>query len=205
MQFSLEGIERALPYYLSAERREGVKKALSQFPEIKFFYLKAYDNELLQGDCWSHLTVFNFADGTRKKIHGMLLTNSCDMDENNKSVMAQQVTFCPIFAVNKLVDGWRQAGIDEQRIQSTFAAIKQHELNNFVYLPTGALFTTDMVAWLDEAHTMPYAAFAAENQKKKLATLSDPSFYLFIFKLSLHFCRIHENVDRSEAAESAIT
>lgn len=200
MLLSIEGLERALPHYLSAERREGVKKALAEFPEIKFFYLDAYHNEILQGDCWSHLTLFNFADGSRKKVRGMLISNSCDMDASNRSIMAPQVTFCPILSLAELVVRWERAGIAAQKISDTVAAIKRQDVSNFIYLPVGASINVDSVAYLDDVHTMPHTVFAKEKAKSKLATLSDAGFYLFVFKLSIHFCRMQEGVDRSAAA-----
>lgn len=200
MQLSLEGIERALPHYLSAERRVGVRKALAEFPEIRFFYLDAHRSSVLQGDCWSRLVVFNFFDGSRKSIRGMLLSNSCDMDASNKSIMTPQITFCPLISLARLVTRWTQAGVKEQQILDTVAAIKRQEISNFIYLPVGASITEDTVAYLDDVHTMPQTAFAADNERSKLATLSDAGFYLFLFKLSVHFCRMHEDVDRSAAA-----
>lgn len=198
MQLSLEGLERALPHYLSASRIQGVKRALAEFPEIKFFYLNAYQNEALQGDCWSQLTVFNFADGTRKKIRGMLLSNSCDLDSSNRSLTTPYVTFCPIISLDRLAETWRQAGFERQQVEGTVAAIKRQEISNYMFLPAGASFETEMIACFEQAFSLPYAVFESEAEKRKLATLTDPSFYLFIFKLSLHFCRMHEDVDRSE-------
>lgn len=200
MELSLEGLERALPHYLSAERREGVKRALAEFPQVKPFYLDACSRELLQGDCWSHLVVFNFADGSRKRIRGMLLSNSCDMDANNLSVMTPQVTFCPILRLDELVKKWARSGVGQQKIDDTVASIRRQEVSNFMYLPIGSSIKEETVAYLDDAHTMPQVAFAADEQKLKLATLSDAGFYLFVFKLSIHFCRMHENVDRSPTA-----
>ena len=44
---------------------------------------------------------------------------------------------------------------------------------------------------------MPVRAFIDDNAKAKRFTLSLHGFYMFVFKLSVHFCRLHENVART--------
>lgn len=50
--------------------------------------------------------------------------------------------------------------------------------------------------YLDDLHTVPLHAFERVAEKKKLFTLTLVGFYLFLFKLSVHFCRFHEEVAR---------
>ncbi len=202
MRLTIEGLSNILPHYLSAPRREGVVKALNEFPEIKFFYLNAYANEILQGDCWSRLVALDFNSGERRYIRGVVLSNSCDIDPSNPSVLERQLIFVPLIRLPVLEGAWRRAGMSDERINSTFAAVRRQGISSFFYLPQGANVDVESVAWLDQIHTMPMKAFEAELDKKKIATLTDPSFYLFILKLSIHMCRLQENVDRSEAVHA---
>ena len=39
-------------------------------------------------------------------------------------------------------------------------------------------------------------AFGQDIEKEKLYTLSQEGFWVFLIKLSIHFCRFHENVPR---------
>lgn len=64
------------------------------------------------------------------------------------------------------------------------------------YLPRGSNLDDDYVALLDDIHTAPFPQFQRQKDKQKLFTLSQVGFYLFLFKLSIHFCRFHENIDR---------
>ena len=199
MELSVEKLTLQLPHYLTAPRREGIRRALAEFPEIRFFYLNAYHDEVLQGDAWSQLTALNFADGSRKKIRGVVLSNSCEVDPGNQSILFPQLVFVPLLRVNTLTEFLRRRGYEDIKVASTIAAIRKQEVDNFFYFPSGPVIGDESVAWLDQLHTMPLSAFLSEAERRKLATLTDPSFYLFAFKLSIYFCRLHENVDRSEA------
>jgi hypothetical protein len=53
------------------------------------------------------------------------------------------------------------------------------------------------MALFDQLYTMPSKVFDQENKKSKVFTLSLFGFYLFVFKLSIHFCRFQENVARN--------
>jgi hypothetical protein len=199
MELSVEKLTLQLPHYLTAPRREGIRRALAEFPDIKFFYLNAYQNEVLQGDVWSQLTALNFPNGARKKIRGVVLSNSCEVDPGNTSILFPQLIFVPLLRVDSLSQFLQRQGYQEQKVESTIAAIRKQEVDSFFYFPPGPGIGQESVAWLDQVHTMPLSAFLSEPDRKKLATLTDPSFYMFAFKLSIYFCRLHENGDRSEA------
>lgn len=57
------------------------------------------------------------------------------------------------------------------------------------------------VALLDDLHSMPMEVY--KEAAEKLFTCSMEGLYLFVFKLSVHFCRLHENVDRSPQIATA--
>jgi hypothetical protein len=49
---------------------------------------------------------------------------------------------------------------------------------------------------LDNIHSIPYTSHLKNSGRKKLFTLSNTGFYMLVFKLSIHFCRLQENVQR---------
>ena len=85
MELSVDKLTLHLPHYLSAPRQEGIKSALVNFPHIAFFYLNAYSTEVLQGDVWAGLTAIDFESCTKKRILGVVISNSCDIDPENES------------------------------------------------------------------------------------------------------------------------
>jgi hypothetical protein len=199
MELSVETLTLHLPRYLSEARQLGIRKALEDFPEIKFWYLNAYHNELLQGDCWKGLTALNFDNGARKKIRGVVLSNSCSVDPANGNRLPPQIAFVPLLRLSSLESFFSRKNQTPEQIASITTAIRKQEVDNFFFFPKGPDIDSDSVAWFDQVHTMPLSNFLEENGRQKIATLTDTSFYLFAFKLSIYFCRLHENVDRSNA------
>lgn len=199
MQLSFENIALHLPRYLSAHRREGIKRALADLPEIKFFYLNAYPDEVLQGDCWTSLTALDFRNGNRKGIRGVVLSNSCEIVPGRGGLLPPQLIFVPLLRLEVLRGVFERHGKSPEQTDSILDSVRRQEVDNFIYFPKGGAVDSESAAWLDQIHTMPFDTFLADSEPKKLGTLTDASFYVFAFKMSVYFCRLHEDVDRSEA------
>jgi hypothetical protein len=206
MQLTVDTITRHLPTYLSADRREGIVRELRNFPRLTCPYIDAYRDEYLQGDCWAGLVALNFADGSRKAIRGMVLSNSCDVEPANagNSPLPTQLMFVPVVRLEAVAQTVRDAGRSEEATQELLGSIRRQERTEYFYLPPGAGLQRESVAWLAQVHTMPFDAVRLGQNVRKLATLSDITFYLLVLKLSIHFCRLHEGVDRSPPAEVAV-
>lgn len=54
----------------------------------------------------------------------------------------------------------------------------------------------ECIALLDDLHTIRLDSFEGIQERNKILTLNQIGFYIFLFKLSVHFCRFHEEVDR---------
>ena len=83
-----------------------------------------------------------------------------------------------------------------QQINDRFQAIREQRVTTMFYLPKGGSLEEEYVALLDDLHTVPARIFEQVAERKKLFTLSLVGFYLFVLKLSVHFCRLHEEVAR---------
>lgn len=199
MQITTESIQDQIPYYLTKEAKENLAKALSEFPRKIDYYINLYPDEILQGDCWSFVEVIRFEDGTRKLVKGILLSNSCDVAPENKRERPSMLTFSPIIKLNRYLELLINVGLDEQQVNAKMVAIKEQRVTTLFYLPKGAGLDDDYVALLSDVHTVPYSAFDARKEKQKLSTFSLVGFYLFLLKLSIHFCRFHEEVARHPA------
>jgi hypothetical protein len=111
------------------------------------------------------------------------------------------VTFAPIVKMAKLVERFKAYGLDGEKVASRLKDIKAQRVTNMFYLPADGLLDEDHVALLDDLHSIPIDVH--RQSAEKLFTLSMAGFYLFVFKLSVHFCRLHENVDRSPRVVAA--
>lgn len=196
MDFSLPEIEKHIPYYLTLPRKVGLLKALQEFPNCNY-YITAYKDEVLQGDGWSGVEIIRFEDGSRNAVHGIVLSNSCDIDPQNERDTPSHLTFATLIPVSVFARVLDQAGLTEQQKTSKLDAIRGQQITSLFYLPQGGELREDHIALLDDLHTVPLPYYLQKADRKKLFTLSDVGFYIFLMKLSIHFCRMHEEVDRT--------
>lgn len=196
MEITAETIQDQIPYYLTQDAKDGLVKALKNFPDNINYYNNLYQNCMLQGDGWTTLEVIKFEDGNRKKVEGIILSNSCDIDAENRRDIPPRITFAPIIKIDNYVSKLKQNGIDNEKISEKVAAIKSQRVTTLFYLPKGGELGADYIALLSDLHNIPLEAFRSSQERKKLFTLSQIGFYLFLLKLSVHFCRFHERIDR---------
>lgn len=196
MELSAENLSKFLPYYLTEERKKGLLEALKNVPSRRY-YAKIPDPEPLQGDGWRALQVRRFEDGTRDGIKGIVLTNSCDIAGGNQRLSPVHLNFSPIISLDRYLDLLRASGVSEQRTTQHASDVRAQLVTHLFYLPADACIGPDHIAFLHDIHSIPMSAFARDSEKSRLFSLSDIGFYLFAFKLSVHFCRLHENIDRS--------
>jgi len=202
MTFDADALRQQIPYYLTADPAQKALlaelKSLSDGANKGYFIPKSYDGytaEMLQGDGWRGFQVFSFTKGNLNPVRGIVLSNSCDVTPWNARVMPPKVTFAPIVKLSKIVERFEAFGLDKEQIDSRLQAIRAQGVTSIFYLPADDLLGEEHVVLLDDLHSMPIEAHGQSTEK--LFTLSMAGFYLFVFKQSVHFCRLHENVDRS--------
>ena len=202
MTFDADALRQQIPYYLTAAPAQKVLldelKALIEGADKGYFIPAGYDgytDAMLQGDGWRGFQIFSFKSGKVSAARGIVLSNSCDVSQENVRVLPPNVTFAPIVKLSKVVERFEAHGLHGEKVTSRLADIKAQRVTNMFYLPADGLLEEDHVALLDDVHSMPVEVH--RQAAEKLYTLSMAGFYLFVFKLSVHFCRLHEDVDRS--------
>jgi len=186
--------EQFLPAYLLPGAREQLLKQINEFPHNRGYYASINEPEYLQGDRWSGFIIFNFDSGERKEVKGLIISNSCDINRNNNTVPSQRVVFAPVIRMAAYIDLLKADGRDEARIETMVDRIKKQHVDNVFYLPEhGDL--PDALVLLDNLHSEPLAYFWAAP-KNRISRLSDFGFWLFVLKLSIHFTRLREEVQR---------
>lgn len=95
-----------------------------------------------------------------------------------------------------MVEKLRGAKIPEDTIVAKLDAIKKQLVTNIVYLPE-CDHIPESIIFLDDVHQIPTEQLRTSLEKQdKILTLSQVGFYILLFKLSIHFCRFHEDVAR---------
>ena len=156
--------------------------------------------EMLQGDGWRGFQKFNFHTGEICSIRGLDISNSCDIDPNNPRVQPTQITFAPLVKLSQYEEILRRSWTDAQRIQNRLDSIRDQKTTNIFFLPEGGPLSEDYIINFDDISSMPASLHMESKEREKLFTLSDTGFYLLVFKLSVHFCSLQENVNRSDAS-----
>lgn len=203
MDLSADILQQQIPFYLTQPAKDNLVKALNDFPSIDY-YLHSNKAETLQGDGWTELGLIRFETTERKQVRGIILSNSCDISPDNKRDIPVNVVFAPIIKLKSYERLLEQAHISEERIKSKFSSIRNQMITTLFYLPKGAGLDDEYIALLDDIHTVPYKNFNDQSRRAKLFTLSQVGFYLFILKLSVHFCRFHEGLVRDEVEEGGL-
>lgn len=193
----LASIKEQLPYYLTQERKDGVLKALKDFPENMRYYRTTSDSVMWQGDCWSRFQLFNFKSGERKNTLGIVLSNTCDISPENTRDTPTKIVFASIIPLNIYQKILESSGLAADQIENKIKDIKGQNVSSLFYLPASSEgFDEDHLALLDDIHSMPLKDFIETVEKKRRVALSLAGFYIFIFKLSIHFCRFHDEGNR---------
>ena len=205
MSFDADALRQQIPYYLTADPDQRAflteLKALSEGSNRGYFIASNFDPflaEMLQGDGWRGFQLFSFKSGTRSTIRGIILSNSCDISLENERVLPPKITFAPIVRLSSIETRFQERGLNSEQINSRLQTIRLQSVTNMFYLPADEPLDEEHVALLDDLHSMPVEVH--RETAEKLFTLSMAAFYLFVFKLSVHFCRLQENVDRKPRA-----
>lgn len=195
----MEQIKDQIPYYLTKEQGEGLLLELEKYNGKTSLYTGTHADSILQGDGWSGFQLFDFVSEKKQRVRGILLSNSCDIDPTNARSFAGKVTFAPIIRLGRFRAMLTENGVTEDRADNIIGAIRRQENTQFFYLPCQPPLDDEFLVWLSDIHSMPAEAFVSSSEKAKIFTLNLTGFYLFLLKLSIHFCRFHENVDRGIA------
>lgn len=194
-------IKKYLPKYLSQEATEKLFQDLKDFPDNihKRLYGDVLENEkdIFQGDGIIDLPVVNLPDETVRNGRAIIVSNTCDINLDNERIFFPRIAYCPILKLSKFVSILKRRKISDERIAQLVDTIKKQEISSMFYLPQGSHLEEDYIAILENINNCDVKVIDKEEiTEKRLFSLSNYGFYLFLFKLSIHFTRIREAVER---------
>lgn len=195
----LESIEKQIPYYLTEDAKKGLVRALNDFPKNTQYYLSQsteLSSTLLQGDLFAELPI-QMGSAT-KKVKGIILSNSCDISSDNKRDLPANVLFAPLTSLERYTELLQQAGVSEEAIKAKTEVIRSQKITNIFYLPASPdADRPECIIYLDQIYFIRAKEIVDILERGgKISTLSQVGFYIFLLKLSVHFCRFHECVHR---------
>lgn len=196
-----EEIKKYLPKYLSKESTESLFEDLKDFPENinKKFYSNTLNDEaiIFQGDGLRDLLVINLPDTRIEPFPSMVISNTCDISPENERKVEPKILYCPILKISKFEIQLKNNHVSEDRISQYIKEIKEQRISSIFYLPKGGELPEDCIAFLDSINNCKSIFIKNEEVPgRRLFSLSNYGFYVLLFKLSIHFTRIREAVER---------
>lgn len=198
---SFDEIKTYLPQYLSAESQRILFEELRQFPhnmDRLYSHPLSEDAVIYQGDGLRDMLVVNLPSPDIRPLPVMVLSNTCDIDPANERLFPSRIVYAPIFQLEKYRAMLMKSAIaTESIIEAHISAIRQQTISSIFYLPKAGGLSHESLVFLDRLNNFPAGQFnSQEVQQKKIFTLSNYGFYMFLVKLSIHFTRVREGVDR---------
>lgn len=193
-----------LPKYLSEESTQSLFHELTQFPlniDSRFYSNTfLYPNDIIQGDGLNGMLLVNFPDTKIGEGRAIIISNSCDMDPSKPGLFASSICYCPIINLNKYETMLKSKSPDlsDTKIPQHIQEIRAQRVSQIFFLPSAGELQEDSFVFFDKICSCDNLSIdRATLNSRKIFTLSNYGFYLFLFKLSVHFTRIRESIDRT--------
>ena len=211
MAFGEQAWTDFLPSYLSSESKGRLQQAIEQFhpsnrEDISYedFYKDYAYDYFLQGDIILDVRTANWNQDQRlydkSYIEGLILSNTCDISlGNNRNVNPKQCLFAPLLKLDDYLADLLANGYSQQKVDEFKKNVKAQFCSNIFYLPAVREGEPERIALLDQIFWYPIeelASLVETINEERIASLNQYGFYLLVFKLSYHFCRLPEACDR---------
>lgn len=208
MGFQIDEINKLIPPDLTEQKKGRLREGLRQFSESNNsqdqyytdFYLPSSLNYFLQGDLIRELRfpIFNIVTGQYEKQYfdALLISNTCDVDESNKNTVTKKVVLAKLIPVNLYVASLKELAVENAA--NILTQIKNQQFSNILYLPPNKE-KNEYLAYFDDLSIIEKEelnALKGEITLNRIESLDYFGYYLFIFKLSYHFCRLPEETER---------
>lgn len=200
MAHIFDDVHPYLPKYLTAEKQEALRDELRKFPDNMKYYLSNSVDGTLQGDLFDkkHFIITSAKGALSvRPSQVMIISNSCDIAPENRRDLGVSVLVAPIMQLSKYEELLRRTGTPQVSITSKLAGIRQQEVTSLFYLPSGEHLHAESIVLFDAIQAVRSEFLDLPNAR--IHTLSQAAFYLLLVKLSIHFCRAREGVDREAA------
>jgi hypothetical protein len=197
---NFDDIKLYLPKYLSGESEKHLFDSLKDFPlnMDQRLYTTFLENEpiIFQGDGLLNLLAIDLPSTETKIVSGMVVSNTCDINPENKRNFPSQIIYAPIIDLERYSDSLR-VKLSHEKVENHLDAIRKQYITQIFYLPALTDKLRESIVFLDRLHNIGNNYYDRnELDSSRIFTLSDYGNYLFLFKLSLHFTRIQDKVER---------
>ena len=192
-----EGMLRSwFPDYLSVDAKNAFEKAFGDIDPLGTIFAVGQE-DYVQGAAFTGFVVLRKRGATQceeKEVAGIILSNSCDIDQRNPRSHQVNVTFAPLLPLEALSSLWRSKGVTEEQINNKINMVKKQSVSHLFYLPSGP-HGKEAVVDFSTLGVMQMDDFVSKGSKH-IFTLDQVGYYFFLIKLSIHFLRLTDGVQR---------
>lgn len=199
---NLDELKVFLPRFLSDNSEKALFEGLKGFPDNidKRFYTNKLRNEniIFQGDGIRDLLVINLPEPKIANAPAIILSNTCDIDVSNTRMFPTQIIYAPIFNLEKYRNSLiKNLFYNLEKVDAHISSIKKQEITQIFFLPSVHEKLEESLVFLDRINNCSNKIVSLANiENQRIFTLSDYGEYLFLLKLSIHFTRMKDKVDR---------
>lgn len=194
-----------LPQYLSEESLNELFSDMNTFVQDgksdRIYTTALRGNQyIFQGDCIADMKFAFFPDETIHKTLGVILSNTCDNTSENVRIIPLQLIYAPVLRLDNYISLLKkQYPNNDSKINSHIETIKKQRYTSVFYLPSHPNgLQDDAIVLLDRvSNCLPESINIDSLEDKRKFTLSNYGQYLFLLKISIHFTRIREKIDRN--------
>ena len=200
MAWTREEMQVLLNDNLLRENLDAVVQELQEMAAGRGMIAANHEDLLLQGDIYDGVpcVLRSGNEITVSPRRVILISNSCDASIENPRPVPIDLTVAPLLRLARYEQMLLEKGVSSQAVSDVIKAIRRQEKTNMVFIPAGANVPEDMVALLDRVQSLSVKDFLHADPSR-LAVLTQRGFWVLLVKLSMHFLRPHEGVERSAA------
>lgn len=194
------------PYLTAADKNEliaQIRDHVSNRQETaNYFAVIPAATDPLQGDGWRGFTLIDFDSGQRQRVIGLVLSNTCDVQLSNRPGPDERIVFAPLLDLARYKQFLREAGEPEDRVDQLMVSVRRQEVNRIFYLPAVRGLVGESIVALDAIYSEPIRALDYDATNRCFS-LSMFGWYMLLLKLSIHFTRMQETLNRNTAGPTA--
>jgi hypothetical protein len=155
---------------------------------------------IFQGDALNEMPSITFPDTETVKCKAIVLSNSCDINLENPRPFRSHIIYSPIARLSSYIEVLKSEGINHDKLINHIQDIKNQTITQVLYLPQHKLGPDeDCIVFLDRICHCDNASINRDAiQEKRLFSFGNFGFYLFLLKISIHFTRVREKIDRDK-------
>ncbi|HYX05936.1 MAG TPA: hypothetical protein VE912_04305 [Bacteroidales bacterium] len=196
-----EEIHRHLPTYLNPEDRKNLFDEIKSFPSnidsrIYSSHPSLSKDIIYQGDIIANQPFILLPENNLKNSQVLVISNTCDIDLSNNNIKSPRVVYCPIISFSNYKNLVYKSYEKEQSANDHLNSVRKQEITDMFYLPEHGDIKESIVLFDAANNYRMEPSQAKEMLENRITSLGNYGFMLFIVKLSIHFTRIEEGVNR---------